>query len=371
MSRRRVLALYMEPAPYVEALAAELGRTWRGELAVRYIGRALSQPWKSAGEETAAILPAGRIGALSEIRRLIGALAAGDIVHLCGWGHSLLLAALLLAKRRGLRIVVESDTTVTPWTSAWKSLLKRKVYPVLFQQPHHFLPGGTRQAAFLAAHGVGRDRMTLAHMTVDVASMMAFAEARGGALRAAKRIQLGLGERDVVCLFVGRLEPHKGILLLLEAFGQVSEWRPEARLIIAGGGSLSNDVQAAARRNSAIAHAGRLEGEDLWACYLAADLLVLPSLFEPWGLVVNEAMAFGLPVIVSDAVGSAADLLPQDEEGAIVPAGDAAALARTLDRMITDPALRQACSAAGQRRIAPWTLANEAMRIVSVWERLQ
>src|SRR5581483_3191529 len=76
--------------------------------------------------------------------------------------------------------------------------------------------------------------------------------------------------------------------------------------------------------------------------YAAADVLVLPSGHEPWGLVLNEAMCFGLPVIASDAVGAAPDLVRPGENGWTYPVGDVDALARALEAAVEDPARRSA-----------------------------
>ena len=87
-------------------------------------------------------------------------------------------------------------------------------------------------------------------------------------------------------------------------------------LAVAGDGSLRAHVEAiAAKPDCRVTYLGRLSGDDVLRSYLAADLLVLPSLFEPWGLVINEAMACGLPVIVSDRVGCADDLVRPAETG--------------------------------------------------------
>ena len=88
--------------------------------------------------------------------------------------------------------------------------------------------------------------------------------------------------------------------------------------------------------------------------HAAADLFVLPSRHEPWGVVVNEALAAGLPVVLSDRVGAAADLLVDGENGRLVPAGDAVALANALEDLCRDPQGRQAAGEASRRIVADW-----------------
>jgi glycosyltransferase involved in cell wall biosynthesis len=108
-------------------------------------------------------------------------------------------------------------------------------------------------------------------------------------------------------------------------------------------------------------HLGYIPPEGLAEIYAAADCLVLPSVTtntfrEPWGLVVNEAMNQGLPIIATDAVGAAADGLAQDELSAlVVMEQDAVALAGALQRLQRDPRLAKRLGQEGRRRIRSWT----------------
>ena len=363
MKRRRVVAIFVEPTPYIGHLIRELREQWGDTIEVRYLGRDMSQVW---GEDC---LEPGRQVTLPELWKTLRALSPGDIVHLCGWGHPTLLAALTISKLHRLRIFVESDSTLSAPNSPLNRAAKSLAYPLLFQFPDHFLPGGRRQSEYLQKYGVSANRMTMTQMTVDVAGMMTFARERGAALRQETRHLLALAQDSAAILFVGRLEPHKGVSDLLAAFDMVSKSCPSARFVVVGDGTLAPQVSDAATRNPSITYCGRLSGEALWARYLAADIFVLPSHFEPWGLVVNEAMAFGLPVVISDAAGCGADLMPEGREGQVFPAGNVERLAQAITRFVSDHAARQASAEAASRRIAPWSLANEARNIISAWER--
>ena len=133
-------------------------------------------------------------------------------------------------------------------------------------------------------------------------------------------------------LYVGRLEREKGLDVLLRAW-QEAEMNAGARLAIAGAGPLAGAVARAPGAVRGLGHVGRGE---LPALYAAADLLVLPSVrtatfVEPWGLVLNEAMLQGTPVVSSDAVGAAAGgLVRNGTTGFVVAAGDSRALATRL-----------------------------------------
>jgi glycosyltransferase involved in cell wall biosynthesis len=100
---------------------------------------------------------------------------------------------------------------------------------------------------------------------------------------------------------------------------------------------------------------GFLNQSQLASVYCAADLFVLPSLFEPFGLVVNEAMLCGLPVAVSDRVGARFDLVRPDENGYVFRAGDVEALATILRDILPDPEKRARMGAAARLRMETWS----------------
>ncbi len=100
--------------------------------------------------------------------------------------------------------------------------------------------------------------------------------------------------------------------------------------------------------------AGDVPHERLVETYAAADVFALLSSWEPWGVVVNEAAACGLPLVLSDRVGAAPDLLRDGENGALVPAGDVAAAAAALRRLADDAELRRSAGAASRRLVSGW-----------------
>jgi glycosyltransferase involved in cell wall biosynthesis len=133
-------------------------------------------------------------------------------------------------------------------------------------------------------------------------------------------------------LFVGRFISRKRPVELLTAFADVLKELPTARLTMIGDGPLWPQVAStAAGLGDSVRLLGRLEGDDLFREFQGADILVVPSLREVWGLVVNEALAQGLYVIATDEVGSAHDLL-DEASGTIVPADDLRELSAAMVR---------------------------------------
>jgi len=158
-----------------------------------------------------------------------------------------------------------------------------------------------------------------------------------------------------LALYVGRLVPEKGIEELLEAWRLVEG----ATLVAIGDGPLAHAVADTAGARLL----GPLPRERLPVAYAAADLLVLPSIptprfREPWGLVCNEALHQGTPVVATTAVGAVAGGLIRDgETGLVVPPNDPRALARAIERLLADSALRARLGEAGRAALAGHTYA--------------
>jgi glycosyltransferase involved in cell wall biosynthesis len=152
----------------------------------------------------------------------------------------------------------------------------------------------------------------------------------------------GLGCRERIAVVVGRLVESKGIRPLLEAWSRLpSDLRRGWTLLFVGSGPLEATVRRAAARAPAgeIASVGAVAPQDVVEFYAGADVLVFPTLWEPWGLVVNEAQACGLPVICSKLAGCADDLVRPGENGWLVDPTDPAAMARTLAEALEEPDL--------------------------------
>jgi glycosyltransferase involved in cell wall biosynthesis len=158
-------------------------------------------------------------------------------------------------------------------------------------------------------------------------------------------------------LFPARMEREKGVETLLEAWRLSGLAAQGAALVMVGDGPLRSRAVAA----GALVPPGPHAPEDMRALYAGSDVVVVPSVptrdfLEPWGLVVNEGMHRGVPVVASSAVGAVAGGLLRDEDtGLVVPPGDPAALAAALRRLHDDAPLRARLGAAGRAAVAPYT----------------
>lgn len=366
----KVLLVYVEPTPYILDFIEQVADVWSGGVDVVFLGENLSQPWNlGPGNRSWEVLPTSYLAAAKRLSHLVrnGRYA---VVHLAGWGSPLLLMAMILSRALGLPVSIESDTPLSARQSWARRMLKRVLYPVMLGIPSIFLPGGTRQKRYLQHYGVPDSRIVVAHMTVDVAEIAAQVEAISTDVRRELRHAIGAPGDQCVFLFVGRLEPAKGVAVLLEAYAQLAAGRDGVRLLVVGDGTLSEQARAMESSGVGAKWMGRLEGSALLEAYAVADVLVLPSVFEPWGLVVNEAMAAGLPVIASSCVGCVDDLVIDGQTGIVVEADNVPALVRSMTRLADDASNRRAMGAAARHRIAGWTIQAEAEIVAGAWHRV-
>ena len=134
--------------------------------------------------------------------------------------------------------------------------------------------------------------------------------------------------RHAVHLILRPADRAKGVDVLLEAFARVADKLPDATLSFLGTGPLKDALTARVDPRDRVTFAGFHPVAELPPYFARADLFVLPSRHDGWGVVINQAISAGLPVVASDAVGAAAELVRPDENGYVVPAGDAAVTCR-------------------------------------------
>jgi glycosyltransferase involved in cell wall biosynthesis len=171
-------------------------------------------------------------------------------------------------------------------------------------------------------------------------------------------------------LFCGQMIQRKGLDLLLQAFAQVIQSGLQARLLLVGReAELPQMLQTLAPEvRQQIDYAGFQAPDDLPKFFRQADIFVLPSRYDGWGVVVNQALGAGLPIICSDAVGAAHDLIEPGVNGCIVPSADTSALAHALMQFLEQPDRLQFASQASINKSRNWSPAIGAQRWVEVFQ---
>jgi glycosyltransferase involved in cell wall biosynthesis len=350
--RRRIAFIDYFPTHYRIGLYEDLARRMEVDFIFFSDER---ERWQSAAIKAAADgdyrrldLRRTRIAGQSVTPGIVGALGSRryDAVVKTLNGKLMLPLTYLTAKRRGVPFVL--------WTGMWHhptTAVHRLSQPLTY--------GVYRGADAIVAYGEHVKRFLGGVRGVDPAKVHVAGQAVQPSRFENVERQVN-GRADV--LFVGQLKEYKGVTPLLDAFAQLRDH--PARLRMVGSGPLEGEVRRRLPDLGNVELLGHVPQSALPAEMARATCLVLPSVTtpldrEPWGVVVNEAMHAGLPVVASSAVGAAAGGLVQDgRNGFVVPENDASALASALRRLLSDPALAGRMSAAARDDVRAFTYAR-------------
>ncbi len=258
-----------------------------------------------------------------------------DAVHITGWAWLSHLIALRAFRRRAIPTLFRGDShlldssRVGPRWWAKRAVLRR-----VYSWPTKFLYVGTANRAYYEAFGVESDHLCFCPHSVDVAR---FAEPAEIFEREAVewRRELGIPDSRPVILFAGKFERKKRPLELMRAVQALGD--PLIALVLVGSGELENEVRSLAATDPSRFYVLPFQNQRrMPVVYRLGDLVILPSAFgETWGLSVNEAMACGRPVLVSNRVGCAADVV-EPSCGRVFPWDDISAMMRTANELTAD-----------------------------------
>lgn len=278
-------------------------------------------------------------------------IAAGhfDAVLVLGWHTAAHVQVIRAAWKLGLPVILRGDSTLqrTPAHGAFgvaRRVLwlptRQHLYEAAFRRVDGFLIVGTRNRDYYRSFGVPDEKLFWAPHGVDN-HWFSLDEPTRARSRARRREQLGVSENTVVFASSAKLLPGKRPCDLVDAVADLRRRGVDAHALFIGDGAERAAVEGRAARagiRGATTITGFVNQRELPEWYAAADTLVLPSSSETWGLVVNEAMAAGLPVVVSDAVGCAVDLVEEGANGFTYPPGDVRALTDRLAAIASLPA---------------------------------
>ena len=244
--------------------------------------------------------------------------------------------------------------TLTPMDGRkWKRPIKRVLWPVLFRLADQVMVPSSGTHDLMRSLRIPEERITLTPYVVDNDWWLAQASRVD---RAAVRAKWGAAESDTVILFCAKLQAWKRPNDLLRAFCKAG--LDTAVLVFAGDGPLRGELESEAARQgvaSRVRFLGFVNQTQLPATYAGADLMVLPSQYDAFGVVVNEAMLCGCVVAASDRVGAARDLITHGQSGFVYPCGDVVALAAILTKAVSDRESLRAMGAAAKRRLESWS----------------
>jgi D-inositol-3-phosphate glycosyltransferase len=194
--------------------------------------------------------------------------------------------------------------------------------------------------------------------------------------RTAARAAIGLTQDDPVALYVGRFTPLKGLDLLLAAVARLKKRLPNLKLLVAGGdGPRSTGTLELIEQSKhlgimqQVSFVGRVDHDDLPKYYNAADLLVVPSHYESFGLVVLEALACGTPVAAT-RFGAAETVLQPGRNGSIIAGPDADSVAEAINRQLTLPAQKRLSRSHIRKTVTVYDWRRIASNVAELYHRL-
>jgi glycosyltransferase involved in cell wall biosynthesis len=253
-----------------------------------------------------------------------------------GWHLKAYLQGILAAKRLRIPVMVRGDSHLETPRSRLKRALKALAYPHFLRRFDAALYVGQRSRAYYERYGYPEDRLFFAPHCVDAAWFRAKATLEDRQrLRGARKIS----PDTLVLLFAGKLVPFKRPIDLVMAAARGLSQGVKVEVMVAGSGQLASQLETAAVSSGVRLHLlGFRNQTEMPAAYAAADCLVLPSDGrETWGLVANEALACGRPIVVSSACGCAPDLARDGNVGRTFPTGDPKALADAVAQLAASP----------------------------------
>jgi len=295
-----------------------------------------------------------------------------DAVWLHGYAYAANVLAFLAAKSRGLPVFYRSETHLGLRLTGWKRGLRNAVLSMAGRFVDRFLAIGTANREYYRSLGVPDRKIFEVPYTVDNDRFMSAAKL-SDADRAAVRKKFGLPTGRPVVLFASKLVARKHPDDVVKAMARLRDEGLAASLLLVGTGEREAALRSLVvdyNLDGSVFFGGFVNQAELPRVYAASDVFVLPAENEPWGLIVNEVMCAGLPVVVAAEVGCVPDLVRDGRSGLLMQAGDVASLTEALRRLLSDDAARASMGQEGLNVIKDWNYERCRRGILSAAESL-
>ncbi len=247
-----------------------------------------------------------------------------------GYADIIRIEAIRYAKKKSIPYAIETDTQLSIPHNPMKRMMKEILLTYIFRGNVYGFAGGTRQTELFRHYGMREDRIKIMPMTVNTQ------EFRNIALMETKEYykeKYGFNGKRVV-LYVGRFAQEKNIPLIIKASAMLAQKHDDFKVCLVGKGDEKRKLASLVDEygmNEVIGFYPYKQMPELAEWYSCADVFVLASSFEPWGLVVNEALACRIPAIVSDKVGAGDDLIIDGKNGTVFPDNNVGALCAAIE----------------------------------------
>jgi glycosyltransferase involved in cell wall biosynthesis len=361
--RIQVVAVFPEPTPYRAPLLDLVAQHEDVGLSVIYAAPTVAaRTWDVDAQHDALFLRGVRVPGARQVLHhdypvtpgVVRALARAkpDVVVVSGWSTFAAQAAIAWSRLRRVPYVLLVESHDEGPRPGWRRKVKGTVVPPIVRGASGALVTGTLARRSMIDRGARPEDVHVFANTIDVESFGARADELTSR-RYDLRAELDVADDDVVVVSVARLVPEKAHDVLLHAIAEADDTR--LVLVLVGEGPERGRLRRLADELGArLVLTGDRPWERIVEAYVAADVFALLSEREPWAVVVNEAAACGLPLVLSDRVGAAPDLLEDGANGYLVAAGDIAAAAAALRRLAGDVEERRRFGARSRELVQAW-----------------
>ncbi len=292
-----------------------------------------------------------------------------DVVIIENYSSISSLLGALYARLGGALVFLRGEAVRRRNQSRFLLMLKKIYLGVIFKIYDGFMYSCSANKSYYLYYGAKSEFLYFVPSAVD--SSFFSPEQRTNFFSG--RASLGIPQDDVVFLGVGRMVPRKNWSEAIEAFAIFLNSFPGGTLVLVGDGPERDDLsfKIGGKIEGKVIFAGFKNQNEILDYYEAADIVVQSSSYDPSPKVLNEALAFGLPMIVSDAVGTAGDVCIDKNNGIVYPAGDVKGLAEAMLNLAKNPDMRRQYSESSLRLRDEWSLQAGAENIVkAVKQRL-
>jgi glycosyltransferase involved in cell wall biosynthesis len=260
--------------------------------------------------------------------------ARPDVVIMNGWDSLTSFLVHLTCRILNIKFLIYSDSTENE--RSWRRFVTLPLVKLHVKSSDGYLAGGTRAKRYLEILGANPDKIAITYNTIDLGNYVKLINSYRASSGEIRR-ELGIQNKKVI-MFYGQLIKRKGVDLLIKVYKKLQSTRDDAFLLIVGDGQYKNYLQLLAKKIGITNFAILPNPGDVEICkyYAIADVFVLPSREEVWGVVINEAMSAGLPVIVSNIAGSSEDLVKDGVNGFQFENENESSLLEKLNLILSD-----------------------------------
>lgn len=368
MTSKNILAISTFPAPYRVKLFQLLAEKYDVDLYFEISSdQNRNKEWFATSEEFAFTMldcNAGREKYRSALRNI----GQYDMVFLYDYWTSAQMRLQLLCRMKKIPFVLNCDGAL-PAAFASKNIIKDTVKKFFIKNADAYMAGGENAKKYFVYYGADPRKIVVHNFSsMHKKEIENIADMRLD--KRAGKASLNLPDKKIV-LAVGQFIERKGFDVLIRAWVDVR--REDAYLLMIGGGDLEHDYQALVKSEN-ITNAqilGYKSPEQLKKYYCVSDLFVLPTREDIWGLVINEAMAYGLPVITTTSCGAGLELIEDGKNGKLVSVGDTKCLAEALENFLEcDPDQLENIARMNKEKISHYSLEYMASKHEEVIEHL-